>query len=142
MKTLNLLATVTFIFVLAICASAQSAIKTINSTPAYQLLASHKSAVENDLKNLRNKYTEAYPGFFGKNFELALTELEIAKISALPKEKTSLLTETYGKLLVQKIQSEMQLRAFLQSHTLYHPGLTVITEKIRALDKELYDSLK
>lgn len=141
MKNLKLLGLLFCVLLLTNFATAQSATvdssKPTELSPAYVALASHGSAVDGELKNLLDSYTAYSPNVLSKQFELEITEREIAKISVMPENRKSLLSDSYGKLLVQKITTETALRNLLREYTLTTPQVREKSNELQAIETEL-----
>lgn len=141
MKNLKLLGLLFCVLVLTNFALAQSVTvdssKPTELSPAYVALASHRSAVGGELKNLLENYTAYSPNVLSKRFELEITERELAKISVMPENKKSLLSDSYGKLLIRKITTETALRNLLQEYMLTTPQVREKSNELQAIEKEL-----
>lgn len=146
MKNLNLLVVLFCIMLLTGFASAQNnsvdGAQTVETTPAFTLLASHKSAVESELQKLLYNYTASHPKVLKKQFELDATEREMSQISTISEARFSRLTNAYGRLLIQKITEETNLRDLLESFTPQHPQLIEASEKLRATENKLSEKLQ
>ena len=141
MKNLKLLGLLFCTLLLTNFASAQSVVsdgsKPADLSPAYVALASHKSAVASELKNLLADYTAYSPNVLSKQFELEITEREIAKVLVMPETRKSLLSDSYGKLLVRKITTEAALRDLLREYTLTTPQVRGKSNELQAIENEL-----
>ena len=145
MKNLKLFGLLLCTLLVTNFASAQSlnpnVSKPTDLSPAYVALASHKSAVASELKILLVDYTATTPNVLSKQFELEITEREIAKILVMSETRKSLLSDSYGKLLVRKITTETALRDLLREYTLTTPQVRGKSNELQAIENELAEIL-
>ena len=145
MKNLKLLGLLLCTLLLTNFASAQSETsngsKPTDLSPAYVALASHKSAVASELKKLLADFTATSPNVLSKQFELEITQREIAKVLVMPETRKSLLSDSYGKLLVRKITTEAALRNLLVEYTLSTPQVRGKSNELLAIENELSEIL-
>lgn len=141
MKKLNLPGLVLSALLLTNFVSAQSSsfhgANTIGSSPAYIILASHKSKTVGELEKLLADYTAYSPQVLSKQFELEITQREMAKVLVTPETKKSLLSDAFGKLLVRKISSEASLRNLLKEFTFSTPQVREKSSELQAIENEL-----
>ena len=89
--------------------SAKPGAQTIKSSPAYAELLLRKTERAAELEELLLDYTEEFPRVKQIRFELNLIQKEMDKVSAVNVAEAGKLSLALGKLLVRKIELEVDL---------------------------------
>ena len=146
MKNLNLLSVIFCILLMTGFASAQNVsvdgAKTVETTPAFTMLASHKLVVESELQKLLTGYTAIHPDVLKKQSELEAIEREMTQMSITSEAKLSRLTTAYGRLLIRKFTEEANLRHLLGRFTRQHPEVIEATKKLKMTENKLSEKLQ
>ncbi len=111
--------------------------KTVGTTPAFDELSLHLAKVKSELNSLLLEYQRQAPEVLVKQFELDLTQIEMAKISAMPEAKKPTLDFVYGKLLVRKIVAETDLQDAVMSYGVESTQAHKKVERLQAIEKEI-----
>lgn len=83
--------------------------QTVRSTPAYAEMLLRKTERESELEEFLLDYTEEFPKVKELKYELELIQKEADKILAVSASETGKLTLALGKLMVRKIELEVDL---------------------------------
>lgn len=109
----------------------------VEKTPAYKFLVAEKVKLNAELGNLRQMYTDKHPDVQAKLIEVNIMETEMAKLSYFDKAKYALLSECYGKLIMEKVAIESDLRMALTRFKIQHPVVQQKVQSLVALDVKI-----
>ena len=108
-----------------------------NSMPAFEELALHEAKIKSELNQLLLEFMPEAQEVLIKRFELHLTRLEMAKISAMPESKKPLLTFVFGKLLVRKVEAETELQNTIANYEIDSFQTRRQALKLQDIEKEI-----
>lgn len=108
-----------------------------NSTPAFDELALHEAKTKSELNQLLLEFMPEAQEVQVKQFELRLTQLEMAKVSAMPESKRPLLTFIYGKLLIRQVKAETELQNVIANYGVESSQTRKPALKLQAVEKEI-----
>ena len=114
----------------------------LEQTPTYKLLLSQKSKVTSELQELRKRFTETFADVQYKKMQLDILELEIARLYGFESTKYDLLSKCYGELILQKAEAELEIKKFLDRHTLTNSGLQQKAQNLTKLETEVANYFK
>lgn len=127
MKNLSLLLLSMIICILLLSTSAFSQSKQIvqkeqkenpiKSSPAYAEVLLRKVELESTLEDLSVSYTDKYPKIQQIRYEIEKLNQELNRLLATNPNNASKLTIALGKLIVRKVQLEVDLWLLLQDYT-------------------------
>jgi hypothetical protein len=127
------------ITVLSIVGFAQTKAKTLTSlfvsTPAFAEVLLKKTEVEADLESLLIEYTEEYPKVKENRFTFDLLKKEIEKLSKLDASQMPKLTLALGKLIVKKVEAEVDVKALLTIYDEKHPEVGRAKKRLSVYQK-------
>ena len=112
------------------------------STDAYRVLTLHKIAVAADLVDLTTRYSPGSPLVQSKRFELEMISREIERLLSIDLALVPRLSANYGKLLLKKVDLEVELNSLERVFTAQHPRVTRTRVTIGLLDRETESMLR
>jgi uncharacterized protein involved in exopolysaccharide biosynthesis len=89
----------------------------IKSSPAYAEVLLRKVELESTLEDLSVSYTDKYPKIQQIRYEIEKLNQELNRLLATNPNNASKLTIALGKLIVRKVQLEVDLWFLLQDYT-------------------------
>ena len=107
----------------------------IRSSPAYAELLLQRTELESTLEALLVDYNEAYPKVKELKTELTLLNAEILRLTAVKPTDTGRLTSALGRLMLRKVELEVQYEAMRAQYKDEHPDVKKLKRKI-----EIYES--
>ena len=140
MKTISTLIVLTFM--LAICAVATSAQSTIDSTaikatPAFEVLILKRATVRAELNQQRQRTTMEHPDAVRLAYHLDRLNMAIEKLLLNEEAPISKLSSVCGRLLLRKIDLEVEENMLRQQVTSTHPDLRKKRIELDALQREI-----
>ncbi|MDQ3221481.1 MAG: hypothetical protein M3Q26_12185 [Acidobacteriota bacterium] len=105
------------------------------STAAYAELLLRKTELQADLESLILEYTEEYPKVKEIRFTLGLIQKESDRMFSVKFSDASKFTLALGKLIVRKIELEIDLWGLLKNYNDGHPDVKRAKRKV-----EIYES--
>ncbi len=87
--------------------AARTNIQPIKSSPAYAEVLLRKTELEAELEDLMVDYTEEFPKVKQHRAEIVLLDQEMSRILAINPAEASKLTLALGKLMLRKVELEM-----------------------------------
>ena len=111
------------------------------STAAFAEIALKRAEFEADLEALLVDYTDDFPK--GKELRFALTriEAESARLKALKDADLDRATSALGKLMVRKVESEIELWKLQQSYADGHPNVRRAKKRVEIFEKAIKEIL-
>ncbi len=143
MKNITLL----FIFILGLSLSSftQSKIKaetlSFKSTPAFAEIILKKTEVEAEFESLIIDYTEEYPKVKENKLALELLKKEIEKLSKLGSSQLPKLSVALGKLIVRKVELEVEVKSLLIEYNEKNPDVIRMRKKLQIFEKAISEIL-
>ena len=126
--------TVAFILLVSVCCLAQTetagknkpaatGTSAFRSSPAYAELLLKRTEMTAELESLMLEYTEEYPRVKDIRHGITLIDRESSRLGAVKSTDQSRLTLALGKLLVRKIDLELELWNLLKNYKEEHPDV-------------------
>ena len=112
------------------------------ATEAYQLLVLRKIAVAADLVDLTKRYSTDSQLVQSKRFELELISREIDRLLNVDSVIAAKLSANYGKLIIKKVDQEVELYILERVFTAQHPRVTRTRVTIALLEREIQGMLR
>ena len=106
-----------------------------NSSPAYAELLLKRTELRSELESLLVEYTEEYPRIKEIRHVLTLFDRDIARINKVKPADSSKLTLALGKLMLRRIELEIELWNLRKNYQEEHPDVKRAKRKI-----EIYES--
>lgn len=113
----------------------------VRSSPAYAEVILKQTELEADLEDLLVAYTLEYPKVKEIQFELGLIKTEMAKLFAVNPADSQKLTLALGKLMVRKIELEVDLWNMRRQYGEEHPGIKKAKRKVLVFESAIKDVL-
>lgn len=110
-------------------------ISAVKATPAYAELILRRTERESQLEEFLLDYTEEFPKVKELKYEIELLQKQLDKISAFSASDASKLSPALGKLLVRKIELEVDLWSLLRQYNADHPDVKRAKRKVEVYDK-------
>jgi hypothetical protein len=113
----------------------------MRSSPAFAELQLKKTELVSDLESLIIEYTEDFPKVKEIRFMIMLIDRDIARISRVKPAESSKLTLALGKLMVRKIELEMDMWNVQKSYKDEHPDVKRAKRKVEIYEAAINDIL-
>ncbi len=141
----KVLASLAGIVVLASAAYAQRAEKpeaaVVRSSAAYAEVVLRRTEFEAELESLTAEYTDEYPRVKELRQGMLYLGTESERLLKLKPERLSALTLALGKLIVQKVDAEMELWRLQQNLADGHPDVKRAKRKLEIYEKAVKEIL-
>lgn len=112
------------------------------ATEAYQLLVLRKIAVAADLVDLTTRYSGNSQLVQSKRLELEIITREIDRLLNVDSALAPKLSANYGRLLLKKVDLEVELSILKRIFTAHHPRVRQTRVRIDLLDGEIEAMLR
>ncbi|MFN3329750.1 MAG: hypothetical protein D6687_09985 [Acidobacteria bacterium] len=113
----------------------------ITSSPAYAEVLLRKVELESSLEDLLVEFTDDSPKVKETRYELELMNKELEKIRAMNPNDASKLTLALGKLIIRKVQLEVDLWLLLQRYTEEYEGVKRARKKLVVFENAIKEIL-
>jgi hypothetical protein len=113
----------------------------INSSPAYAEVLLRKVELESSLEDLLVEFTNESPRVKETRYELELMKKELEKMRAMNPSDASKLTLALGKLIIRKVQIEVDLWILLQRYTEEYEEVKRARRKLAAFENAIREIL-
>lgn len=111
------------------------------SSPAYAEVLLRKVELEASLEDLLTEFTNDSPKVKEVRYELELINKEIEKIRTINPNEASKLTLALGKLIVRKVQIEVELWSLLQRYTQEYEDVKRTRKKLTVFENAIKEIL-
>lgn len=113
----------------------------VTASPAYAEVLLLKTGLEAELESLVVEYTEEYPGVKKGRYELTLIKRDIERLRAVKSTESSRLTLALGKLMVRKIELEVDLWELRAKYNDEHPDVKRAKRKVEIFEAAIKEIL-
>ena len=120
----------------------KNAEQVIKSTPAYGELILQKTEVIAELADLVVEFTEEYPKVVELRTQLALINKEISRLMTINPLEASKLSPALGKLMLRKVEIEMDYEKLQKKYTDDHPDVKQAKRKVDLFEAAIKDILQ
>ncbi len=144
--------TLLFLFSSLVCAAqtggrtvqnpAKTTAQAIKSSPAYAELLLRKTEQTAELEDLLVEYTEEFPKVQQLRAELALLEKEMKRILAVNPSETSKLTLALGKLMLRKVELELDFEKVQKQYTDDNSDVKQAKRKVEIFESAIKEILQ
>lgn len=151
MKVTVLFFAMLFLHVAADTASAQTILKSsaaatqtsadVRASAAYAELLLKRTELQADLEVMAVEYTEEYPKVAEGRYAFELIEKERARLLAVKPAEISKLTQALGKLIVRKIELEVDLWTLRKTLQDGHPDVKRAKRKVEIFEAAIKEIL-
>ncbi len=142
----NLVMTILLVLALALVSFGQTnliqSFAKVENSPAYKVLVSQQTKVESELTALRKIYTDKHPDVLAKKAELNILTTEMAKVLWIEANKYNQLTDYFGKLVLEKVATELELNRTLTRFTAKHPLVQQKTQAVALAESQIAEYFK
>ena len=114
----------------------------IKASAAYTELIVHKADIEAELVDLLVEYTEEYPKVKQLKLETGFLQAELYDLQKLDASMLPKLTESFAKLLLRKVQMEVELAELRATHKDDHPDVIRAKQRVEIYEKAIKDLLQ
>ena len=111
------------------------------STAAFAEIALKRAEFEADLEALLVDYTDDFPKVKELRFALSRVEAESLRLKALRATDLDRATSALGKLMVRKVESEIELWKLQQSYAEGHPDVRRAKKRVEIFEKAIKEIL-
>lgn len=152
-KIMRLTAIFFFSILLALTAAAQKTVRPkveptpitanahLSSSAAYAEILLRQTELESELESLILDYTEDYPKIKENRQALEVLRREVLRIAVAKPADSSKLTSALGKLVVRKVDVEMDLWRLSQNYADNHPEVRRAKRKVEIFEKAIKEIL-
>jgi hypothetical protein len=116
--------------------------RALRSTPAYSEIVLKETELRAEVEALLGEYTEEYPKLKESRFALDLVKKEKARLLTTVPTESEKLTFSLGKIMVRKVDAEVDLWRLQQSLADSHPDVKRAKRKVEVFEtaiKEILD---
>jgi hypothetical protein len=114
----------------------------IKTSAAYIELVIHKADIDAELVDLLVEYTEEYPKVKQLKWEAGLVQAELENLLKVDSSVLPKLTESFAKLLLQKIKMQVDLAEVRSAHKDDHPDVQRAMRRVEIYDKAIKELLQ
>ena len=148
MKLFKIIFILSAVFIFSNDVSAQTTTKTVTqkptansakSSPAFAEIILRKTELSAELENLLIDYTEDFPKIKELRFELGLLQKDLDKILAV--SDASKLTLALGKLIVRKIELQVDVWSLQKQYADEHPDVKRAKKKVEIYEQAIKEIL-
>jgi hypothetical protein len=111
------------------------------ATAAYAEVALKRADVEAELESLLVEYTDEFPKVKELKFALSRIDIETARLSAMKAADRDRATAALGKLMVRKVEAEIDLWKVQQDYADVHPDVKRAKKKVEIYERAIKDIL-
>ncbi len=115
--------------------------KAIKSSPAYAELILRRTAIRAELEELLVSFTEDFPKVKDARAEIDLINFELSRLLDTKVLDSCRLSESLGKLMMKKIDIELELKVLSQKYNADHPSILRAKRKLEIYDKAIIEIL-
>jgi hypothetical protein len=112
------------------------------TTPAFAEIILKKTEVEAEYEALLIDYTEEYPKVKENKLALRLLLTEIEKLAKLDTSQMPKLTLALGKLIVRKVEAEVEVKSLLVEYDEKNPDVLRARKKLQIYEKAIAEIMK
>jgi hypothetical protein len=141
MKSLALIFMLLCVSVFSQVKDSKKIINPTTSSPAYAEVLLRKVELEASLEDLLTEFTNDSPKVKEVRYELELINKEIEKIRTINPNEASKLTLALGKLIVRKVQIEVELWSLLQRYTQEYEDVKRTRKKLTVFENAIKEIL-
>ncbi len=146
MKLFGIVFILLAVFMFSADVSAQTTTKTVTqkpnaakSSPAYAEVILRKTELSAELENLLLDYTEDFPKVKELRFEIGLLQKDLEKILATT--DASKLTLALGKLIVRKVELQVDVWGLQKQYNDEHPNVKRAKKKVEIYEQAIKEIL-
>lgn len=110
-----------------------------SATAAFAEIALRRAETEADLEALLVDYTDDFPKVKELRFTLTRIDAEIARLKAMKTSDRA--TSALGKLMVRKVEAEVELWKLQQSYADGHPEVRRAAKRVEIFEKAIKEIL-
>ena len=118
-----------------------SVVQGAKATAAYAEIALKRTEVEAELESLLIDYTDDFPKVKELKYALTRIDAEAARLLAIKAAERDKATAALGKLMVRKVESEVELWKVQQDYADAHPDVKRAKKKVEILEKAIKEIL-
>ena len=111
------------------------------ASAAYSEIALKKAELTAELESLRSEYTEEYPKIKESVQAIEFLKVETERLKRLGTASAASLTPALGKLIVRKVDLEVELWRLLQAYKEDHPDVKRAKTKVAAFEAAIREIL-
>lgn len=108
--------------------------RTLRSTAAYSEVLLKETELRAEVEALLGEYTEEYPKLKESRFALGLVQKEKARLLTTDPAESEKLTLSLGKIMVRKVDAEVELWRLQQSLADSHPEVKRAKRKVEVFE--------
>jgi len=118
-----------------------STVQTAKATAAYAEIALKRTDVEAELESLLIDYTDDFPKVKELKYALTRVDAEAARLLSIKAADRDRATAALGKLMVRKVEAEIDLWKVQQDYADAHPDVKRAKKKVEIFEKAIKEIL-
>jgi len=111
------------------------------ATAAYAEIALRRADVEAELESLLVEYTDEFPKVRELKYSLTRVDAEVARLAAIKPAERDRATSALGKLMVRKVEAELELWKLSQDYADNHPEVRRAKKKVEIYERAIKEIL-
>ena len=111
------------------------------TTAAYAEIALKRADVEAELESLLVEYTDEFPKVRELKYSLTRVDAEVARLAAIKPAERDRATSALGKLMVRKVEAELELWKLSQDYADTHPEVRRAKKKVEIFERAIKEIL-
>ena len=111
------------------------------ATAAYAEIALRRADVEAELESLLVEYTDEFPKVRELKYSLTRVDAEVARLAAIKSAERDRATSALGKLMVRKVEAELELWKLSQDYADNHPEVRRAKKKVEIYERAIKEIL-
>jgi hypothetical protein len=115
--------------------------KALRSTAAYSEVLLRETELKAEVESLAGEYTDEYPKVKESRFALGLIQKEKARLLTTNPAEAEKLTLSLGKLMVRKVDADVELWRLQQSLADNHPDVKRAKKKVEVFEAAIKEIL-
>lgn len=115
--------------------------RNLRSTPAYSEVLLKETELRAEVESLLGEYTDEFPKVKEARFALGLIQKEKAKLLSTDPAESEKLTLSLGKIMVRKVDAEVDLWRLQQSLADGHPDVKRAKKKVEVFEAAIKEIL-
>ena len=115
--------------------------KALRATPAYSEILLRETELRAEVESLMGEYTDEHPKVKESRFALGLIQKEKARLLTTAPAEAEKLTLSLGKIMVRKVDAEVELWRLEQSLADNHPDVKRAKKKVEVFEAAIKEIL-
>ncbi|MEO5857375.1 MAG: hypothetical protein ABIR33_00345 [Pyrinomonadaceae bacterium] len=118
-----------------------ASVQEAKATAAYAEVALKRADVEAELESLLVEYTDEFPKVKELKYALTRIDAEVTRLSSMKTAERDRATPALGKLMVRKVEAEIELWKVQQDYADTHPEVRRAKKRVEIFEKAIKEIL-